>query len=93
MAKALPKLSVANESKRLSRKPLLRKFPMFGEHGVYDVTPNDLPAYEICQCGAKGREVCVRSLQAGEQNNRPWLVLFLLLLGLDGSDKTYIPFK
>ena len=41
------------------------------ENGVYDVTPNDLPAYEIYRCGEKGREVCLRSLQAGEKNNPP----------------------
>ena len=41
------------------------------EDGVYDVTSNDVPAYEIYQCGEKGREVCLRSLQAGEKNNPP----------------------
>jgi hypothetical protein len=41
------------------------------ENGVYDVTPSDLPAYEIYRCGEKGREVCLRSLQAGEKNNPP----------------------
>jgi len=29
----------------------------------------DLPAYEIYQCGEKGRQVCLRSLAAGEKNS------------------------
>ena len=41
------------------------------ENGDYDVTGNDLPADEIYQCGDKGRQVCLRPLQAGEKNNRP----------------------
>jgi len=41
------------------------------ENGDYDVTGNDLPADEIYQCGEKGRQVCLRPLQAGEKNNRP----------------------
>jgi hypothetical protein len=41
------------------------------ENGVYDVTPDDLPAYEIYRCGEKGAEVCLRSLRAGEKNNPP----------------------
>jgi hypothetical protein len=41
------------------------------ENGVYEVTSNDLPADEIYQCGEKGRQVCLRSLEAGEKNNPP----------------------
>jgi hypothetical protein len=41
------------------------------ENGVYDVTPDDLPAYEIYRCGEKGADVCLRSLRAGEKNNPP----------------------
>ncbi len=41
------------------------------ERGAYDVTPNDLPADEIYQCGEKGRQVCLRPLEAGEKNNPP----------------------
>ena len=41
------------------------------ENGVYDVTPNDLPVYELYRCGEKGREVCLRSLHAGEKNSPP----------------------
>lgn len=39
------------------------------EVGLYDVRSEDLPAYEIYQCGAKGRQVCLRSLVAGEKNS------------------------
>jgi hypothetical protein len=39
------------------------------ENGVYDVSSNDLPAYQIYQCGDSGRQVCLRLLQAGEKNN------------------------
>jgi hypothetical protein len=41
------------------------------ENGDYYVNSSDLPAYEIYQCGEKGRDVCLRSLQAGEKNNPP----------------------
>jgi hypothetical protein len=41
------------------------------ENGDYRVNSSDLPAYEIYQCGDKGRDVCVRSLHAGEKNNPP----------------------
>jgi hypothetical protein len=39
------------------------------EVGNYNVRPEDLPAYEIYQCGERGRQLCLRSLQAGEKNN------------------------
>jgi hypothetical protein len=39
------------------------------ELGNYNVRPEDLPAYEIYQCGERGRQLCLRSLQAGEKNN------------------------
>ena len=41
------------------------------ENGVYDVTPNDLPACELYRCGNKGRQICLRALQAGEKNSPP----------------------
>ncbi|MCU1242111.1 MAG: hypothetical protein JWO71_2837 [Candidatus Acidoferrum typicum] len=41
------------------------------EDGAYEVTSNDLPADEIYQCGEKGRQVCLRPLEAGEKNYRP----------------------
>jgi hypothetical protein len=41
------------------------------EVGRYDVRAEDLPAYEIYQCGEKGRQVCLRSLEAGEKNSPP----------------------
>lgn len=47
------------------------------EDGVYEVTSNDLPADEIYQCGEKGRQVCLRPLEAGEKNYPP--------LKIDGS--------
>ena len=39
------------------------------EVGNYNVRAEDLPAYEIYQCGEKGRRVCLRSLEAGERNS------------------------
>jgi len=39
------------------------------EVGNYNVRAEDLPAYEIYQCGEKGRQVCLRSLEAGEKNS------------------------
>jgi hypothetical protein len=39
------------------------------EVGIYDVRSEDLPADEIYQCGEKGRQVCLRSLEAGEKNS------------------------
>jgi len=39
------------------------------EVGNYSVRDEDLPAYEIYQCGEKGRRVCLRSLEAGERNS------------------------
>jgi hypothetical protein len=39
------------------------------ELGTYEVTAKDLPADEIYQCGEKGRQLCIRALSAGEQNN------------------------
>jgi hypothetical protein len=41
------------------------------ENGVYEVHSNDLPANEIYQCGEKGRQVCLRPLEAGEKNYPP----------------------
>src|SRR5712672_2375936 len=37
--------------------------------GNYNVRAEDLPAYEIYQCGEKVRRVCHRSLEAGERNS------------------------
>lgn len=42
------------------------------ENGQYQVTPEDPPLYEIYQCGQRGRELCVRSLSAGEKNDTPF---------------------
>lgn len=40
------------------------------ERGTYRVRPQDLPAFQIFQCGADVTEVCVRELSNGETNNR-----------------------
>ena len=40
------------------------------EEGHYVVQPQDLPAYQIYQCTASGTQLCIRPLQAGEENNR-----------------------
>jgi len=40
------------------------------EEGDYVVRPEDLPAYQVFQCSATGMDICIRSLQAGEENNR-----------------------
>jgi hypothetical protein len=41
------------------------------EDGEYEVSTNDPPMFEIFQCGPKGRELCGRSLVAGEKNTAP----------------------
>jgi hypothetical protein len=40
------------------------------ENGEYRVQPKDLPAYQIYQCSLSGMELCIRPLQAGEDNDR-----------------------
>ena len=40
------------------------------EEGHYVVRPEDLPISQVFQCSATGTEICIRSLQAGEENNR-----------------------
>jgi hypothetical protein len=40
------------------------------ENGEYTVQPEDLPAYQIYQCSLNGAELCIRPLQAGEDNDR-----------------------
>jgi len=40
------------------------------EQGGYIVQPRDLPAYQIYQCSASGTDLCIRSLEAGEENDR-----------------------
>jgi hypothetical protein len=40
------------------------------EEGNYVLRREDLPAYQVFQCSATGRDICIRSLQAGEENNR-----------------------
>ena len=40
------------------------------EEGDYTVQPEDLPLYQIYQCSANGTDLCIRSLAAGEDNDR-----------------------
>jgi hypothetical protein len=40
------------------------------EEGEYTVQPEDLPVYQVYQCSPSGADVCIRSLQAGEDNDR-----------------------
>jgi hypothetical protein len=40
------------------------------ENGEYIVQPEDLPAYQIYQCSLNGADLCIRPLQAGEDNDR-----------------------
>jgi hypothetical protein len=40
------------------------------EDGTYEVQPEDLPAYQLYQCSSSGTELCIRPLEAGEENDR-----------------------
>jgi hypothetical protein len=40
------------------------------EEGDYEVQPEDLPAYQIYQCGSSISDLCIRKLEAGENNDR-----------------------
>jgi hypothetical protein len=40
------------------------------EEGTYTVQREDLPVYQIYQCTPKGTDLCLRSLEAGEENDR-----------------------
>jgi hypothetical protein len=40
------------------------------EDGTYEVQPEDLPAYQLYQCSSSGKDLCIRPLEAGEENNR-----------------------
>ncbi len=40
------------------------------EKGNYIVRTEDLPAYQIYQCGADFSDLCIRKLEAGEKNDR-----------------------
>jgi hypothetical protein len=39
------------------------------EDGSYEMQPEDLPAYQVYQCSADGRRLCIRPLAAGEMND------------------------
>jgi len=40
------------------------------EDGSYEVTAEDLPAYQVYQCSTTGTDLCIRPLKAGEANDR-----------------------
>jgi hypothetical protein len=40
------------------------------ENGEYIVQPEDLPVYQIYQCSLNGIDLCIRPLEAGEDNDR-----------------------
>jgi hypothetical protein len=40
------------------------------ENGEYTVQPEDLPVYQIYQCSLSGTNLCICSLEAGEDNDR-----------------------
>ncbi len=40
------------------------------ENGEYTVQPEDLPVYQVYQCSISGTDLCIRSLEAGEDNDR-----------------------
>ena len=40
------------------------------ENGEYAVELEDLPAYQIYQCGPGGADLCIRAVEAGEENDR-----------------------
>jgi hypothetical protein len=40
------------------------------ENGEYTVQPEDLPVYQVYQCSLSGTDLCIRSLEAGEDNDR-----------------------
>jgi hypothetical protein len=40
------------------------------EDGRYEVQPGDLPAYQLYQCSPSRTDLCIRPLEAGEENDR-----------------------
>jgi hypothetical protein len=39
------------------------------EDGSYELQPEDLPAYQVYQCSADQKQLCIRPLAAGEMND------------------------
>ena len=39
------------------------------EDGSYQLQPEDLPAYQVYQCSADQKQLCIRPLEAGEMND------------------------
>ncbi|MBZ5696354.1 MAG: hypothetical protein LAN36_13445 [Acidobacteriia bacterium] len=46
------------------------EFDIQMERGKYKVQPADLPVYQVYQCSGSGTDLCIRSLEAGEENDR-----------------------
>ena len=40
------------------------------EQGEYEIQAEDLPVYQVYQCSLSGTDLCIRSLEAGEKNDR-----------------------
>ena len=40
------------------------------ENGEYTVQSEDLPVYQVYQCDESGTKLCIRALEAGEENDR-----------------------
>jgi hypothetical protein len=40
------------------------------ENGEYTVQSEDLPVYQVYQCSPSGTDLCIGSLEAGEDNDR-----------------------
>jgi len=41
------------------------------ESGDYKVQPQDIPVYQVYDCGDDGDKLCITALHAGEENNAP----------------------
>jgi len=39
------------------------------EDGDYEVQPVDVPVYQVFQCGTTGANLCIHSLEVGEEND------------------------
>jgi hypothetical protein len=39
------------------------------EDGAYEVTPEDLPAWQVYQCSESGNDLCIARLRAGQMND------------------------
>jgi hypothetical protein len=39
------------------------------EDGAYEVTPEDLPVWQVYQCSDSGIDLCIAPLRAGQMND------------------------